>query len=159
MAGQLSKVPATEWIQGTIAKMNRDGVDDRRSWAERWAATYFELGGKKLSLARKACPRSAAYGLWQLGRIREGGRRWDDVGLARILREHSTNTAYAVLALQLLDQDAQLRGGVLWARVRAAYRQHFPLEPEPAEGEEGEVRLACILFDEDQIVTRSPAST
>lgn len=151
MAGQLFKVPAGQWIQGTIAKMNRDGVKDSGSWTARWVETYYELGGQSGESAKKGCPLAAAYGLWQLGRIRNGRRPWKDSSLPRIRHEQGKNTTYAVIALQLIEQDATVRAGALWSRVRSVYEQQ--LGEEAATGEQGEVRLACILFDEGQIVT------
>ena len=157
MVGQLAKVPVAQWVQGTIAKMKRDGVKDSRSWTARWIETYHEIGGQSAESAKKGCPLAAAYGLWQIGRIRNGGVSWRDASLSQIRLQQGKNTTYAVIALQLLEQGATIRGSALWSRVRSIYEQQ--LGETPAIGEQGEVRLVCILFDEGHIVTRRPAST
>jgi hypothetical protein len=152
MTGQLAKVPVAHWIRGTIEKMNRSGVEDSSSWASRWIETYYELGGQSDESGKKACPRAAGYGLWQLGRIRDGGKPWKDWSLTRIRQEFGKNATYAVLALQLLDNGANSRDPNIWDKVRSLYQQQ--LGEDAAQGEQGEIRLACILFDEGLIVTQ-----
>ncbi len=150
MAGQLAKVPAVRWVQGTIAKMNRDGVKDSGSWTARWIQTYHELGGQSDESAKKVCPQVAAYGLWQLGRIRDGGMPLKNYSLAQIRQVLGKNATYAAITLQLLEQGATERGSALWSRVQASYKQQ--LGEAVAVREQGEVRLATMLFDEGQIL-------
>jgi len=46
MANVLYKVPLSEWVLGTIQKMNELRSTDVRDWTKVWYEVYQELGGK-----------------------------------------------------------------------------------------------------------------
>ena len=74
MANVLYKVPLSEWVLGTIQKMNELRSTDVRDWTKVWYEVYQELGGKTPNSGNKGCPRVAAFGLWYLGLVKGGGR-------------------------------------------------------------------------------------
>lgn len=144
----LSKIPLVQWVRGTIEKMSAIGATDVRAWNQAWIETYLDLDGEKVSVGRKGCPRAAAYGLWRLGRIKNGGVKFQDWPLKRVHDELGKNATYAVLAVDLLKRGVAEEQ--LWDRIQKEYRRRF--DDPPADSEQGEMRVALILYDEQQIV-------
>ena len=101
MVGVLNKIPVTQWIRGTIEKMNKAGKQDSQSWNDYWFETYKELGGQSEESGTKGCPKHAAYGLWRLGRIKETNIPYHHQAINSINQEYGKNAVYAILALDL----------------------------------------------------------
>ncbi len=148
--GALSKILVTPWVLGTVEKMRRAGTTEAADWARFWLETYGELGGRSNESGAKGCPRAGAYGLWFLGRLARGGRALQAWSIDRVNRELGKNATYAVIAADLLGtgMDTSLRQ--LWPAVQARYVQ--ATGQEPAMTEQGEVKVALVLFCEGQLV-------
>lgn len=146
----LNKIPLTPWVLGTVAKMNRARTTDRRDWNRFWSQTYQELGGQSDESGAKGCPRAAGYGLWLLGRLARGGRPLQKWPVHRVDNELGKNVAYSVIAADLLACRADPSPQRLWPAVQAQYIQHT--RRNPAATEQGGVKVAVILFAEQQIV-------
>ncbi len=157
MAGLLFKIPVTQWVRGTIQKMDKNATYDIGSWCDFWYETYEELGGNSIESGTKSCPKHAAYGLWRLGRIKNTAIPYQEGLLAETIRKYGKNTAYAELALELLEQQSiEINARSLWSQVQALYRKK--LKDEPAKSQQGAITIALTLFDEDQIVTNDKDS-
>lgn len=153
MPALLLKIPLVPWVRKTIEKMSAIAQDDRQTWSRAWLQAYVELGGTSENSGSKACPRSAAYGLWRLGRIAGSGKPFQNWPIERVREELGKNAAYAVLALDLLEVGWQPKDiESLWIEVRRLYRQK--LADTPARTQQGAVKVASILFSEGQIVSR-----
>lgn len=151
MVGVLNKIPVTQWIRGTIEKMNKAGKQDSQSWNDYWFETYKELGGQSEESGTKGCPKHAAYGLWRLGRIKETNIPYHHQAINSINQEYGKNAVYAILALDLLEkyQDSGNKTN-LWNQVREQYKKAF--HEEPAISQQGAISVALALFEEGQIV-------
>ena len=153
MPGVLFKIPLTRWVSGTIDKMNRYGYDDFQDWCQAWFQTYKELGGISDETGKKQCPKHAAYALWQLGRIKNTAKPFQNLSLASIYDQYGKNAVYAVLALELLKTNQAGQDNVfLWNQVQSLFRSK--LHEEPAESQQGAITIASILFEEGQIITQ-----
>jgi hypothetical protein len=152
MAGVLFGIPLTRWVRGTIEKMNGVGKRDVQSWSDYWLKTYYELGGRSEASGSKGCPQHAAYGLWRLGRIKGTNLPYQRMAVNHIYQEYGNNAAYAILALELLEnkQTAESKAG-LWRQVQNLFR--IRVHEEPATSQQGAVTVALTLFEEKQIVT------
>jgi hypothetical protein len=152
MAGVLFGIPLTRWVRGTIEKMDQAGRHNVQSWSDYWLKTYYELGGLSKASGSKPCPLHAAYGLWRLGRIKETNIPYQQMAVNHVYQEYGNNAAYAILALDLLEnkQAAQSNAG-LWRQVQDLFR--IKVHQEPAISQQGAVTVAQILFKEVQIVT------
>ncbi len=152
MAEVLFGIPLTRWVRGTIEKMNLAGRHDVQSWSDHWLKTYYELGGQSEASGSKGCPLHAAYGLWRLGRIKGTNIPYKQMAVNHIYQEYGNNAAYAVLALELLEnkQAAESKAG-LWRQVQDLFRMR--VREEPATSQQGAITIALTLFVEDQIVT------
>jgi len=152
MQGVLFGIPLTRWIRGTIEKMNRFGKRDIQSWRDYWLETYRELGGQSDESGSKGSPIHAAYGLWRLGRIKNANIPYQHKRIDFINQNYGKNAAYAVLALDLLEnrQDARDKAN-LWHLVQDFYRR--TTHEEPAISQQGAVTVAVALFVDRQIVT------
>jgi len=146
----LNRIPLTSWVLGTVDRMNRAGATDRREWNHFWFETYKELGGHSGATGAKVCPRTAAYGLWFLGRLVRGGRPLQKWPVQRVDGELGKNAAYAVIAADLLVSGTNQSPRELWLSVQAHYIQRT--RRNPAATEQGGVKVAVILFCEQQIV-------
>ena len=135
-------IPVARWVGGTIQKMVRARTVERRDWARFWFDTYRELGGTSRTSGTKGCPRSAAYGLWFLGRVAGADRPRLCWPLQRVMDELGRNAAYAILAM---DFASEARGELTqtWQQVQQEFRKSTG--KEPARSEQGEVRLALAL--------------
>lgn len=145
----LFSIPLALWFRKTVEKMESSNVDDSSSWKTFWIETYSELGGENSS-GTKGCPRLAAFGLWYLGRIVINERPFKKWSIKKIDKELGKNVAYAVIALDLLEQGKGARHkGEFWGKIRYLYNQETGIEA--AKSEQGAVRVATILFNEDLI--------
>jgi len=152
MPGVLFKIPLTNWVFGTIEKMNRFRKQDIQSWGDYWFETYKELGGQSDESGAKDCPQHAAYGLWRLGRIKGTNIPYQDKAIDAINQEFGKNAAYAVIALAILGKGQFNNDRTrLWNQIQDLYRE-IAFE-EPAQSEQGAVRVAKILFEEGYIVS------
>lgn len=152
MPGVLFKIPLTDWVFGTIEKMNRYGKRDILSWGDYWYKTYKELGGQSDESGSKGCPQHAAYGLWRLGRIKGTSIIYQDRAIEVVNQEYGKNAAYAVLALALLKKRQFYNNeAMLWSQVQDLYRK--TVHEEPAQSQQGAVKVAKILFEEGFIVS------
>lgn len=153
MPGVLFKIPLTLWVRKTIEKMNQSGENDIYGWSRSWLQAYEDLGGRSTESGKKGCPQHAAYGLWQLGRIKETGKAYQKLSLSAINQKYGKNAVYAVLALDLLRQKrASIDNDVFWSQVQDYFRRQ--LHEEPAISQQGAVTVAKVLYEENQIVVQ-----
>jgi hypothetical protein len=139
-------------IQKTIEKMNAVGKDDIETWNECWFQTYKDLGGQSHNSGTKACPKHAAYGLWYLGRITNGGKAFRSWTIEKVNQELGKNAAYAVLALEILTREPEMIyfQSDLWSQVQRLYLQKIG---EPAAlSQQGQMTIILGLFTEKLIV-------
>src|SRR5947199_5856859 len=94
----LNKVPASRWVRDTVARMERAGATDVHDWTRFWDQSYIALGGRSKSGA-KGCPRTAAYALWSLGRLRYSTKNFLSLSIADIDSQIGKNAAYAIIAV------------------------------------------------------------
>ena len=152
MPAILMRIPLALWVRRTVEKMNARHQDDAEAWSRSWLQTYRELGGTSQASGTKGCPRSAAYGLWRLGRIARSGQPFRDMSLVRVNTEFGKNATYAVLALDLLEQGWNVEDSEgLWAEVRRLYAEK--LHETPAESQQRAVKVARILFAEGETMS------
>ena len=148
----LFKVPLTRWIRKTIDKMNISRKRDIKSWSVYWFETYKSLGGQSDESGNKGCPQHAAYGLWQLGRIKDSNIPYQHMSISSINNTYGKNATYAVFAIDLLEKGKAARNeAMLWTQVQELYRKTF--HEEPAKSQQGAIKVALTLFVEGQIVT------
>ena len=148
------RIPIGRWVQGTITRMRTAGANDVATWNRHWFLTYRDLGGKSEKSGSKGCPRSAAYGLWRLGRIAGGGQQFQNFSLDRVKRDFGKNAAYALLALGFLENGRNHNASeTLWSEVKREYRLRF--RDRPAKSEQGALKVTYSLFKEGHLV-RSP---
>lgn len=153
MPAVLFYIPLVDWVQQTIRQMNAAGRDDFKTWSNYWLKTYVDLGGTNvINSGPKGCPKHAAYGLWSLGRIANGGRAFQNWTIGKINRELGKNAAYAVLALDLLEMKHNWSQTELWSKVQESYQRKLG-EP-PAQSEQGAIKIAFGLFKEGILVSR-----
>lgn len=146
----LNKIPVTLWICGTADKMHESDSKSISDWNRFWLETYRELGGTSDESGSKSCPRAAAYGLWNLGRVRESGRQARRLSVREVNRELGKNAAYAVIAVDLLQRGASQSASSLWPLVQARYTELT--DEAPADSEQGEIKLVVALFCEGQLL-------
>ena len=150
MPAELFKIPFTRWVLGTVDKMTKYGYDDFQDWSQAWLQTYKELGGTSVETGKKQCPKHAAYALWQLGRIKNTDKPFQNLSLASIYDQYGKNAVYAVLSIDLLSTNqAAQNNAFLWHQVQSLFLSK--LHEEPAESQQGAVTVARILFDEGHI--------
>ena len=153
MPAVLFRIPLVLWVRKTMEKMNAIGQGDSDTWNRFWLRTYTELGGASENSGSKGCPRSAAYGLWRLGRIVGSGKPFQNWSIRKVKERLGKNAAYAVLALDLLEvgwEAKDIEG--LWIEVRRLYQQE--LDETPARTQQGAITVASVLFSEGQIVSK-----
>jgi hypothetical protein len=156
MPRKLNKIPCSIWVRKTIEKMYNNDEDSPDAWAQYWADSYYELGGKSENIARKGCPRCAAYALWQLGRIKESSEAFRHIPIKRVIEEFGRNATYAMIALLMFEQSwSEKTGGEIWDEVRMRFERDTGLIA--AKTEQGVVKLAKILFEEHQVVISGSA--
>lgn len=149
--GKLNNIPVVSWISETIDKMNQLGANDLRIWNQKWLESYFELGGHSKNSGSKDCPKHAAYGLWRLGFLVNGGVTKRYIYIKGIDSRFGKNATYAVLALQFLERGYDPYDiPSLWAEVQSKYRE--VIKEEPAKSNQGAVTIAAILYREGYIV-------
>ena len=138
-----------DWVLGTIKKVEH-GAD----WNCAWIKTYFELGGKSRESGTKGCPKKGAETLYLLGRIKGFGR-FKNPGLRDIRRDYSKNGAYAILALEYIQQDPSISQSELWSKIQEGIRRE--LNEDPANTNQGGPTVAYKLWHLGLIV-RNPSS-
>lgn len=126
------------WVYGTVEKAGRGDP-----WSSAWTSTYWEIGGCSEWTAKKGCPMAAARTLYEYGRIRDGGKPFENCDIKR-LWEQSRNGTYAMLALRLLGTDPTLNKAGLWRRIQEAVR--CEMGAEPAASNQGAPTLAFQLW-------------
>jgi hypothetical protein len=158
MSEVLFNIPLASWVQGTIERMNAAGKDDFDTWSMYWFRVYKDLGGQSDSSGSKECPKHAAYGLWRSGRIANSRKPFQNWTLEEVNKEFGKNAAYAVMALDLLEQKRSEKDNVghwskaeLWTKVREQYQKKLG-EPA-AQSEQGAVTIALGLFKEGQTIS------
>lgn len=151
MAKMLYKIPCNVWVSDTIRKMIDSKVNDSSSWLRNWSDTYYQLGGKSASVAKKGCPSTAAFGLWNLGRIVGGEKRFRHISVIKADVEFGKNTAYALIAVGMFEQGWISRSqNEIWQEVRRQYK--FDTGKMAASSDQGAAKLARILFEEGMII-------
>lgn len=145
MTRVLSRIPVSEWVLRTAQAMVAAGAVDDDPWRKHWASTYFALGGTSSEVARKGCPRSAAYALWHLGWLRDSSRPLLDWPVEGIRQQLGKNAAYAVIAARALVC-AGFAGShsALWRLVQWQFATETG--ERPAQSDQGAVKLALGLF-------------
>lgn len=91
----------------------------------------------------------AARTLYEYGRIRDGGKPFQDCDMER-LWQRSRNGAYAMLALRLLRADPGLNKARLWSQIQDIVR--VEMGAEPAGSNQGGPTLAFHLWQLGLIV-------
>lgn len=140
------QVPAKDWVLKTTEKMKKDSKQDVNFWNIYWEETYYELDGKKASIACKGCPRKAAYTLWYLGRIKKSGRERINLSIDEVLAKFSKNGAYAILGQELLEKNPNLSKASLFEEMQREFKKQT--NEKPAESDQGGPTLTWILFKE-----------
>ena len=105
-------VDLTAWVYGTIEK-HRLGP----SWRQAWVETYREIGGATSS-GEKVCPMRAARTLYELGRIKDGGKPFKDYETPELWEKYGKNGTYAILATRLLRANPRLSKPSLWQEIQ-----------------------------------------
>ena len=131
-------MPLTKWVQGTIAKMTAARTTQLKDWSRYWIQTYMELGGTSCEhlttnpgSGDKRCPMHAAYGLWRLGRIK-GSEKLANFTLQEVDQRYGPNAAYAVLVLDLLENDQAASHWThhqIWSSVSDSYQRQLGRQP------------------------------
>lgn len=142
--GRFLGVDLRRWVYGTIEKAGRGDA-----WGDAWTRTYREIGGRSESIGRKGCPMAAARTLFEYGRIRDGGKPFQDCDMERLWCR-SRNGAYAMLALRLLGTDPALNKTRLWRQIQGIVR--CEMGAEPARSNQGGPTLAFQLWHQGLIV-------
>ncbi|MBN2488270.1 MAG: hypothetical protein JXA98_04515 [Methanosarcinaceae archaeon] len=143
---KLYQVPVKDWVLKTTEKMKKNSKQDVSSWNKYWEETYFELDGKKASIACKGCPRKAAYTLWYLGRIKNSGRERINLSIDEVLEKFSKNGTYATLGQELLDNNPNLSKASLFEDIQKEFKKRT--NEKPSESDQGGPTLTWILFRE-----------
>ena len=146
----LNRIPVTSWVLGTAEKMREANTEAVSDWNRFWLKTYQELGGCSGESGSKGCPKAAAFALWFLGWLREGGRTLLSWAVPQINQDLGKNAAYVVIAAELLEKGASPATKQLWPLVQARYQEYTG--QEAADSEQGEIRLVVALFRERQLV-------
>ena len=120
---KLSLIVAKDWILKTAAKMKKNNKEDAFSWNFYWKETYFELGGKKVSVAHKSCPKNAGYTLWYLGRIKNTGRERIEKDIDFVASKISKNGAYAILGQEILNGNPKLNKTKLFRNIQKEFKK------------------------------------
>lgn len=141
------KISLKDWVLDTIKKVER-GVE----WNCAWLKTYFELGGKSRESGNKPCPKKGTETLYLLGRIK-GFRCFQNPGLRDIREDYSKNGAYAILALEYIQQEPDISLPELWSKIQECIRRE--LNEDPAESNQGGPTVAYKLWHLGLIV-RNP---
>ena len=142
----LCKIPVSNWVGGAVEKMRRDDTESVSNWNRYWLETYFDLGGTSKESSRKGCPKAAAYGLWFLGRLKNSGRNTLDLTVEEVNLQLGKNAAYALIAVDLLQNGASRSAKSLWPLVQHRYMELTGTAA--ARSEQGEIRLVVALFGE-----------
>ncbi len=146
----MSQYADPDWVLGAARRMGDWGREDPASWAEAWRRTYYERGGNNRSAAERGSPRSAGYGLWFVGRIREADRPFRRLSIYEVDRRLGKNAAYAELALRFLQGGRDPEDlKELWLAVRKAFRQETGRDPAHAQA--GALDVAAGLFLGDHV--------
>ena len=152
MASTLYRIPISAWVLDTAQAMDAAHAPDEAAWRKDWADAYWALGGARDSIARKPCPRSAAYGLWHLGWLKGSSRPVLDWPVERIRDQLSKNAAYAVIAALVLAREGFAGShSALWQRVQREFQAETG--ESPAESDQGAVRVALSLFLDGTLVS------
>ena len=133
------KLDIERWVFGAIEK-----VQNGAEWNGAWQETYGELGGQSEEVMKKGCPMKGAQTLYELGRIKDGGKQRKNPPLQDILSNHSKNGVYAVLALEELQQNSDISVSDLWEKIQA--RMRSDLCEEPAASNQGGPTIAFKLW-------------
>ena len=131
-------VDLAAWVYRTIEK-HRQGT----SWPRAWVETYREIGGATSS-GEKICPMMAARTLYELGRIKDGGKPFKDHETSELWEKYGKNGTYAILATRLLRENPLLSKTSLWPEIQQAVR--CEVGDEPARTDEDGPRLAYQLW-------------
>lgn len=143
-SGMLYGISIVVWVIGTVRKMRESGLSDKSTWNDCWGRTYDELEGKSAESRNEPCPRAAAYGLWNLGRIRDGGRPITAMTIPEIGDSLGKNAAYALIALGILQGgQPEWEPNQLWELVQSQYRLQF--NEEPAKNPHGQTEIVISL--------------
>ena len=144
------RVDLAAWVYGTIEKHRQDGAS--WPWGRAWIETYREIGEEKSS-GKKVCPMRAARTLYELGRIKDGGKPFKDHETSELWEKYGKNGTYAILATRLLRENPLLSKASLWPEIQQAVRCEVGVEP--ASTDEDGPRLAYQLWHLGLIVDMS----
>jgi hypothetical protein len=142
--------PKLDWVFGTIQKMNALGADSREEWKKAWLRTYEELGGTSKLTGTKECPMSAAFGLWYLGYVKNGGRARLQWSRQEVKSELGENAVYAVIAVNLLESWGKITPTELWSKMRECYWQEKL--GRPRQSQQGVASLTIRLYESDNVI-------
>lgn len=157
MTSRLSKVPVSAWVLSTAQAMDALHATDRSAWAKGWADSYWALGGRSVSVAKKGCPRSSAYALWYLGWLKHTERQYMDWTIRHIADRLGKNAAYAVIAARLLGcEQCATSHSALWQRVRQEFERETGARA--AKSDQGAVKVALLLSLDRMLVAHRPSS-
>lgn len=144
----LYHIPATRWVTGTIARLLLTGREDPQTWNACWYDEYTALGGNTSS-GKKPCPRSAARGLWLLGRLRDGKRPLLSWSTAEVCQRLGKNAAYASITADLLATNPGQAVSDLLPQVQHEFTR---CTGAPVGSVRDEVRLVAALAHSQQLV-------
>jgi hypothetical protein len=133
------KVDLPSWIEGTITK-----VEGGVGWNIAWQETYREIGGQSIETGKKACPMNAAKTLYELGRLNGHGRNPQAISLTDVWQTYSKNGAYAIAAIECLNNEPNLPLATLWQMIQNKIRQN--IGEEPAVSNQGGPTLTFKLW-------------
>ncbi len=145
-----------EWFLRTASKADQARCKDKKSWDGLWQDTYRELGGSSISVAKKECPKNAAYGLWFLGRVKSSMGQRIDLPVREVDRQLGKNSAYAVIAADLLAGETDYSRQQLWDEVRRAYAA--ATGKTAALSEQGQISLVLALAKRGALAKNRAAS-
>jgi len=139
------KVNVVKWVCETA-----DRVKDIEEWNQEWINIYYEIGGTSDESARKGCPLNAAKTLWYLGRLRCSNRPFMAKSYREIRDSLSKNGVYAIIAIDILNENPRLPLSELWIKIKKKYEKVFPNDTY-AFSNQGGPTLAYKLWHMDQI--------
>ena len=141
------KVNLKEWVLGTI-----NLVEQGREWSDAWESGYYDLGGISENSGVKECPKNGAKTLYLLGRIKGGTRPYLSPSLHEVWHNYSKNGAYAILAIDCLARNPNIRLKDLWQDIRR--KIIVDLHEQPATNNAGGPTVAYKLWHLGMIETK-----
>jgi hypothetical protein len=144
----------------TVKQMK--GGDEKKSWDDIWYKTYKELLNQTYEGVEKGsewsgaedCPKNAAFGLYILGRIQGSGRSRVEIRSDKVEAFlDNKNAAYAMIALDILDENHTTPLQDLWCAVQERYDPER-LKKKGLLARHHQYTIAFALFHGKKIVKR-----